>query len=97
MLWPLLASPPAAGNSTSTKSTLSFFSVLTPTSNGDPRLVATSSPGKWVDFRIKAKAPSYHIDISNVRCVRSEQDPTNSRMTALTRAVNVILLSFCDS
>lgn len=45
-------------SSTSTKSTLSFRSVLTPIKRGDPRLVATISSGKWVDLKTKAKDPS---------------------------------------
>ena len=29
-----------------------------PSSSGDPRLQPTSSPGKWVDLKRRAKAPS---------------------------------------
>lgn len=29
-----------------------------PTNNGEPRRLATHSPGKWRDLKAKAKAPS---------------------------------------
>lgn len=55
--------PPAEGstplgNSTSTKSTFNFFSVLTPINRGEPRLATTISLGKWTALlKTNAKEP----------------------------------------
>ena len=64
----LLNVPSLSPNSTSTKSTFNFLSVLTPINMGEPRRVQTISSGKWVDLKTNANEPSYLVRFSPSTC-----------------------------
>ena len=44
-----------------------WLSLLRPTSNGEPRLVAAISPGKWILLNRHANAPSNWVITSSTR------------------------------
>ena len=85
-------------NSTSTKSTFNFWSVLTPIKRGEPRRAVTISLGKWGDLKTNAKEPSSSLRTALINSVKVRRldSPWESKMYLVRIATASVSVSLSN-